>query len=141
MVENALDAAANGATILTHARVERFRRDPGQGPAVTGAVVRDARSGETFEVRARLTVNATGPWLDRTDGEVRPGRPPLLRLTKGVHLVTPPGRATPTCCSRRRTGASSSSSPGSVSPWWARRIRTSRATPARWRRTQRTSPT
>ena len=91
VVENALDAAAHGATILTHARVERFLRDPGQGPAVTGAVVRDARSGRSVEVRARLTVNATGPWLDRTDGEVRPGRPPLLRLTKGVHLVTPPG--------------------------------------------------
>jgi glycerol-3-phosphate dehydrogenase len=91
VVENALDAAANGATILTHTRVERFRRDPGEGPAVTGAVVRDSRNGVTFEVRARLTVNATGPWLDRTDGEVRPGRPPLLRLTKGVHLVTPPG--------------------------------------------------
>ena len=91
VVENVLDAAAHGATILTHARVERFLRDPGKGPAVTGAVVRDGRSGRSVEVRARLTVNATGPWLDRTDGEVRPGRPPLLRLTKGVHLVTPRG--------------------------------------------------
>jgi glycerol-3-phosphate dehydrogenase len=63
----------------------------GAGMAVTGAVVRDTIGGQEFEVRARLTVNATGPWLDRTDGEVRPGRPPLLRLTKGVHLVTPSG--------------------------------------------------
>ena len=69
VVENALDAAAHGATILTHARVERFLRDPGQGPAITGAVVRDARGGGTVEVRARLSVNSTGPWLGRTDGE------------------------------------------------------------------------
>jgi glycerol-3-phosphate dehydrogenase len=36
-----------------------------------------------------LTVNASGPWLDHTTAGLRPGRRPLLRLTKGVHLVTP----------------------------------------------------
>jgi glycerol-3-phosphate dehydrogenase len=34
-------------------------------------------------------VNATGPWLDMTTAGLRPSRRPLLRLTKGVHLVTP----------------------------------------------------
>lgn len=104
VVENALDAARHGAVVLTHARVERFLRaaqapdtleassSPGvSGDRVTGAVVRDLTSGQDIEVRARLTVNATGPWLDFTGGDVRPGKPPLLRLTKGVHLVTPPG--------------------------------------------------
>jgi glycerol-3-phosphate dehydrogenase len=56
---------------------------------VRGARVADRLSGQTLEVRARLTVNATGPWLDLTTTAVRPGAPPLLRLTKGVHLVTP----------------------------------------------------
>ncbi|CAA9256404.1 MAG: Glycerol-3-phosphate dehydrogenase [uncultured Chloroflexi bacterium] len=91
VVENALDAAAHGAHILTHARVERFLRQSGTAGTVTGALVRDTLGGGELEVRAHLTINATGPWLDRTDGEIRPGRPPLLRLTKGVHLVTPPG--------------------------------------------------
>jgi glycerol-3-phosphate dehydrogenase len=90
VVENALDAAGHGAHVLTHARVERFLRHPGAAGTVTGALVRDALGGE-LEVRARLTVNATGPWLDITGDQIRPGRPPLLRLTKGVHLVTPPG--------------------------------------------------
>lgn len=89
VVENALDAASHGALILNHARAERFLRDP--DGRISGALVRDQLSGRQFELRAALTVNASGPWLDRVNGELRAGRPPLLRLTKGVHLVTPPG--------------------------------------------------
>ena len=88
VVENALDAAAHGAMVLNHARVERFLRD--ETGTVTGALVRDQIGEGKFEVRAAVTVNASGPWLDMTDREVRPERPPLLRLTKGVHVVTPP---------------------------------------------------
>src|SRR5207302_10433349 len=57
--------------------------------AVTGALVRDTLGGQEIAVRARLTINATGPWLDMTTADLRPGGRPLLRLTKGVHLVTP----------------------------------------------------
>lgn len=87
VVENALDAASHGAVIVNHARVERFLRDA--AGRVEGAMVRDLAGSQDLEVRARLTVNASGPWLDTTDGQIRPGKPPLLRLTKGVHLVTP----------------------------------------------------
>jgi glycerol-3-phosphate dehydrogenase len=89
VVENALDAARHGAVVLNHARVEGFRREAAGG--VSGAHVRDLAGGQSFEVQARLTVNATGPWLDLTDREIRADKPPLLRLTKGVHLVTPNG--------------------------------------------------
>jgi glycerol-3-phosphate dehydrogenase len=87
VIENALDAASQGGLIVTHASVASFVRD--QSGAVTGALVRDTRSDRQVEVRARLTVNATGPWLDLTTAGLRHGRRPLLRLTKGVHLVTP----------------------------------------------------
>src|SRR5438309_5919213 len=40
-------------------------------------------------LRARPPVIATGPWLDRTIAPLRSGAKPLLRLTKGIHLVTP----------------------------------------------------
>src|SRR5207248_2180148 len=73
--------------ILTYAPAARFVRD--NSGAVTGAIVRDALSGREVQVRARLTVNATGPWLDLTTAGIRPTRRPLLRLTKGVHVVTP----------------------------------------------------
>jgi len=85
VIENALDAAGEGAVVATHAPAIRFVTD---GPRVTGAIVEDSLGGRAVEVRARLTVNATGPWLDLTTAGLRKGRRPLLRLTKGVHLVT-----------------------------------------------------
>jgi len=87
VIENALDASAEGGLILTHAPAVRFVRD--ESGRVTGAVVRDAFSGREVVARAELTVNASGPWLDLTTAGLRPGGRPLLRLTKGVHLVTP----------------------------------------------------
>ena len=86
VVENAVDAAAHGALILNHARATGYLRD---GSAVTGASVRDLIGGSTIEVRARFTVNATGPWLDTTIAPLRQEHRPLLRLTKGTHLVVP----------------------------------------------------
>lgn len=86
VVENAIDAAAHGALILTHARATAYLRD---GSSVTGAAVHDLIGGSTLEIRARFTVNATGPWLDATIAPLRPDGRPLLRLTKGTHLVVP----------------------------------------------------
>ena len=85
VVENAIDAAEHGAFILTHAEAVSFVRE---GARVVGAVVRDGESGRALTLRAKLTVVATGPWLDRTLAPLRRGTP-LLRLTKGIHLVTP----------------------------------------------------
>lgn len=86
VIENVVDAAEHGALVLNHARALGYLRD---GTRVTGAVVRDELAASDLEVRARFTVNATGPWLDRTIAEVRREPKPLLRLTKGIHLVTP----------------------------------------------------
>jgi glycerol-3-phosphate dehydrogenase len=86
VIENVVDAAAHGALVLNHARANSYLRD---GERVVGAAVLDRTAGVELEVRARLTVNVTGPWLDRTIAPLRKGAKPLLRLTKGIHLVTP----------------------------------------------------
>jgi glycerol-3-phosphate dehydrogenase len=86
VIENVVDAADHGALVLNHARATAYLRE---GDRVAGAVVRDRIAGGDLEVRARVTVNATGPWLDRTIATLRNGAKPLLRLTKGIHLVTP----------------------------------------------------
>ena len=86
VIENVIDAAEHGALVLNHAEAVEYLRD---GDAVTGAVVRDRIGGQDLRVRARVTLNATGPWLDRTLRPLRDGAKPLLRLTKGIHLVTP----------------------------------------------------
>lgn len=82
VVENVLDAKAHGAAVLTHARVARWLREDA---AVVGAEVADRISGRTLRITARQTIDATGAWLDG----IGPHDRPLLRLTKGVHLVTP----------------------------------------------------
>ena len=86
VVENVIDAAEHGALVLNHAEAVSYLQD---GGTITGAVIRDRLTGQDHPVRARFTVIATGPWLDRTLEPLRDGGKPLLRLTKGIHLVTP----------------------------------------------------
>ena len=52
-------ATAHGARVLTYHRVVDLHRD---GGAVTGARVRDERSGEEFDIEAGFILNASGPW-------------------------------------------------------------------------------
>lgn len=54
---------------------------------VVGATVKDNLSNETFNIKAKYVVNATGPWVDdlRQTNHSKTGK--RLHLTKGVHLV------------------------------------------------------
>ena len=84
-LENAMDARALGALVLTHAGAVAIDRE---GERVVGATVEDrdpSGSGRRVRVRARVVVNAGGPWSDKVRALV--GEPPILRPTKGVHLV------------------------------------------------------
>lgn len=54
---------------------------------VRGVAARDVLSGKEMEVKARLVVNAAGPWADQVIALDSPGYSEGLRLTKGVHLV------------------------------------------------------
>jgi glycerol-3-phosphate dehydrogenase len=85
VIENLVDATASGGLVLNHARVVDFLRE---GDRVVGARVRETVDARELDVRARFTVIATGPWLDRTIAPLRRRSDPLLRLTKGIHLVT-----------------------------------------------------
>ncbi|MFH1017946.1 MAG: glycerol-3-phosphate dehydrogenase/oxidase [Pseudomonadota bacterium] len=79
-------ARETGAHAFNHAEVTGLLE---QGGSVVGVRVKDGLSGRTFRVRARWTVNLTGPWGDRFLAAAVAGRKPLLRVTKGVHLVVP----------------------------------------------------
>lgn len=86
LVTSLLKTATNqGATALNYAAAKRFLYDDKR--QLSGVVVQDELGGNTFEIRARVTINAAGPWCDevrRLDTEVRGKH---LQLTKGVHLV------------------------------------------------------
>lgn len=85
-VENALDAARAGAVVAPRTKVISFCKD--ERGRVGGAVVECGVTGALREVKAGAVVNATGPWTDRTVAMSKPmSSGPLLRPTKGVHLV------------------------------------------------------
>jgi glycerol-3-phosphate dehydrogenase len=82
-------AAAYGAHVATRARVTGLLRE---GERVTGARVHDLESGETFDVRAKQVVNATGVWTDETQAMANERGQFHVRASKGVHLVVPRDR-------------------------------------------------
>jgi len=83
VVENALDAAANGALVKTHTRVTRIRVEGGRATGVDWLT----KSGESGGAQARIVVNAAGPWVDEVLGSIRHTR--LIGGTKGSHLIAP----------------------------------------------------
>jgi glycerol-3-phosphate dehydrogenase len=56
---------------------------------VVGASVRDDLSGEALPVRARVVVNAAGPWVDEVRLLYGHGEQPRLHPSKGIHVVLP----------------------------------------------------
>lgn len=86
VVLNALAAAERGARIRTRIRVTAARRVDGQWEARLA----DAEDGHEETVRARLLVNAAGPWVRRVLDEVAQiPSASRVRLVKGSHLVVP----------------------------------------------------
>jgi glycerol-3-phosphate dehydrogenase len=86
VLENVRTAVALGAVIANYAAVIGLINE---GSHLAGAIVRDEVGGGEFSLRAKLVVNAAGPWVDdvrllQGDGEKR-----RLHLTKGIHLVLP----------------------------------------------------
>ncbi|HEY5048704.1 MAG TPA: glycerol-3-phosphate dehydrogenase/oxidase [Rhizomicrobium sp.] len=86
--ECVLDADRNGAATANHLEATTLLVREG---SVEGATVCDAMEGARFDVRARLTILAAGPWVDIFLAHALGGasRHKLLR-SKGIHLVVPP---------------------------------------------------
>ena len=91
VLENALDARALGAACHTYTEVTRFeRRADGR---ITGVAVRDRLTGEARIVTSRVVILAAGAWTDEMIARFElPIERPLLRRTKGVHVVVPHDR-------------------------------------------------
>jgi glycerol-3-phosphate dehydrogenase len=83
---NARGAHEAGAAVVPYAEVVGFLKD---GKGLAGARVRDClvEGADPVEVRARVVLNATGPWSDAVRRLADPGIRPRLRPTKGVHIL------------------------------------------------------
>ncbi len=86
VVMNARDAVGRGAIVETRTQVMSARVEDG----LWRIRLRDTRSGAESEARARLLVNAAGPWVDQVIG-VMPGNeaPKNVRQVQGSHIVVP----------------------------------------------------
>jgi glycerol-3-phosphate dehydrogenase len=84
VVLNARDAADRGATIRTRAKVTEARRENDHWVVA----VEDLRSRKVEEVRARLIVNAAGPWVDHVlSAAIGQNDVHNVRLVQGSHIV------------------------------------------------------
>jgi glycerol-3-phosphate dehydrogenase len=82
-------AASHGAHVASRTEVVGFLRE---GERVTGAQVVDLETGRSFDVRARVVVNAAGVWTNDIQ-ELVGGRGALkVQASKGIHLVIPRDR-------------------------------------------------
>lgn len=80
----ARSASQHGALVLNHCRADGLLQAGGR---VCGAVLAERASGRSFEVLARVVVNATGVWGDAVRRMADPRAHTLLQPSQGVHLV------------------------------------------------------
>ncbi len=84
VVLNARDAALRGATIYSRAKVVSAHRENG----IWTVTIRHADTGETTVLKARMLVNAAGPWVDQVlNGVMGRNNAHNVRLVQGSHII------------------------------------------------------
>lgn len=85
-LECLMDAVAHGAVIANYAEAVSFERG---GDGLASVQVRDGMTGDEAALKARLFINAAGPWADRLLELIGGGESShkLIR-SKGIHIVT-----------------------------------------------------
>jgi glycerol-3-phosphate dehydrogenase len=83
---NALSAAEAGAQVLNHTRVDDILIEEGVPRRALGVKTTNTLDGSTAEYRARVTINASGPWLSKVAGFAGASSA-KIRPSKGIHVV------------------------------------------------------
>ncbi|CAR26719.1 ZYRO0B16522p [Zygosaccharomyces rouxii] len=107
----AISAIEHGATVLNYVKVTQLLKDSSTNK-VEGAIVEDQETGKQYQVKAKVTVNATGPYSDlilqmdkNKNGlpdpqppqpanvsiatEVAVNKPNMVVPSAGVHIILP----------------------------------------------------
>ena len=86
VIDNVKKAVEDGAHAVSKMKVTGFIYDDNQ--QINGVKARDLESGKSITIKSKLVINTSGPWVDnvRSLNFTRAVRP-LMRPTKGVHLV------------------------------------------------------
>lgn len=87
LITLAQTAAGRGAALANYVQVDRLLK--GDDGLVRGVVATDLESGRELQIRARVVVNATGPFVDQLRGEDDQKARPLIAPSQGAHVVLP----------------------------------------------------
>lgn len=84
-------AEAAGAVLVNHCTADGFLVDNVRDRLVVeGVRATDLLTGESFEVRAKVVVNAAGPWIDKVLATLGRDAGVGVDRSKGVHILTRP---------------------------------------------------
>ena len=80
----ALTAEQHGATIINHVTVSGLSKEHGR---ITGVMLTDSLTGESWNLNGQGVINATGPFVDRIRLMDNPAAPHILSASTGIHIV------------------------------------------------------
>lgn len=83
----ALTAVRYGAAVSNHVSVTKLLKD--SDGKVCGATVKDQFTGKTWDVKAKVVVNATGPFTDEIRKMDDENSKAICQPSAGVHIVLP----------------------------------------------------
>ena len=85
VIDNIKKAAEDGAYLVSKMKATGFIYE---GDQIIGVKARDLLSDEVIEIRAKVVINTSGPWVDKIRNlNFKRAISPKMRPTKGVHLV------------------------------------------------------
>jgi glycerol-3-phosphate dehydrogenase len=85
LIQLAATAAEHGATVVNYARVTALEK--GTDGMVNGVEWEDTETGAKSTAKARVVVNATGPFTDSVRKLAEPGAEAMISPSQGAHLV------------------------------------------------------
>ncbi len=85
LINLAQTAAEHGATLLNYAPVTGLNQ--GTDKFIDGVAAQDLETGQTFHARAKVVINATGPFSDSVRRMADPKLVPMIAPSQGIHLV------------------------------------------------------
>ena len=81
-----LSAAQSGAVVANYVEAVGFLKD---GNNILGIEARDTLSSEQFDIRAKVVVNAAGPWVDNVVENLNPGsREKKFNHSLAINIIT-----------------------------------------------------
>ncbi|KAF8644997.1 hypothetical protein AX16_008152 [Volvariella volvacea WC 439] len=82
-----MTAVKHGAVVANYCEVTSLKKD--ENGKIVGAKVRDALSGESWNVKAKGVINATGPYSDTLLTLDNPSHKPIVQPSSGIHITLP----------------------------------------------------